>query len=56
MMNPRNPHLEGAVQSLVWAIEDIAKTGNQEAERLARLALEALQSPNNEPTARKRRR
>ena len=33
---------EGAVQALVWAIEDIAKTGNKEAEHHARLALKYL--------------
>ena len=43
MTDSRNPHLEGAIQALVWAIEDIAKTGNKKAERHARLALEYLQ-------------
>jgi hypothetical protein len=47
--NPRNKsdqmnskNLEGAIQSLVWAIEGIEKTGNKQAERHARLALEYL--------------
>jgi hypothetical protein len=43
MMDARDSHLEGAIQSLVWAIEEIAKTGNKEAEHHARLALEYLQ-------------
>jgi hypothetical protein len=54
MMDARNPHLDGAIQSLVWAIEEIAKTGNEEAERHARLALKYLQPPNAGPTSRKR--
>ena len=33
---------EGAIQALVWAIEDIAKTGNKKAEDHARLALRYL--------------
>ena len=39
----RNAHLEGAIQSLVWAIEEIAKTGNSKAEHHARLALKYLE-------------
>ena len=42
MTNSRNSHLEGAIQALVWAIEDIAKTGNKKAEDHARLALKYL--------------
>jgi hypothetical protein len=42
MTDTRNSHLEGAIQALVWAIEDIAKTGNTNAERHARLALKYL--------------
>jgi hypothetical protein len=42
MTDSRNSHLEGAIQSLVWAIEEIAKTGNREAEHHARLALKYL--------------
>ena len=42
MKDSRNPHLEGAIQALVWAIEDIAKTGNEKAEHHARLALKYL--------------
>jgi hypothetical protein len=48
------PHREGAIQSLVWAIEEIAKTGNNEAEHHARLALKYLQPPKDEPISRKR--
>ena len=43
MTDSRNSHVEGAVQTLVWAIEEIAKTGNKIAEQHARLALEYLQ-------------
>ena len=39
-MNSKN--LQSAIQSLVWAIEEIAKTGNKQAECHARLALECL--------------
>jgi hypothetical protein len=31
--------LESAIQLLVWAIEEIARTGNKQAEHHARLAL-----------------
>jgi len=34
---------EGAIQALIFAIEEIAKTGNKKAEHHARLALEYLQ-------------
>jgi hypothetical protein len=43
MTDSRNSHVEGAIQTLVWAIEEIAKTGNKKAEHHARLALEYLQ-------------
>jgi hypothetical protein len=39
MTDRHNPHLETAIQALVWAIEEIAKTGNKEAERHARVVL-----------------
>ena len=39
-MNSKN--LQSAIQSLVWAIEEIAKTCNKQAECHARLALECL--------------
>jgi hypothetical protein len=50
-MNSKNP--EGAIQSLVWAIEEIAKTGNRKAEHHARLALKYLQRkvPDERPTS-----
>ncbi|MGV7215029.1 hypothetical protein [Bradyrhizobium sp. UFLA05-112] len=35
--------LQSAIQSLVWAIEEIEKTGNKKAEHHARLALKYLQ-------------
>jgi hypothetical protein len=47
-MNSNN--LEGAIQSLVWAIEEIAKTGNKKAEHHARLAVKYLQPSDDEPT------
>ena len=43
MTNSHNSHLESAIQALVWAIEDIAKTGNEKAEHHARLALKYLE-------------
>ncbi len=43
------------MQSLVWAIEEIAKTGNAEAEHHARLALKYLQTVPNEPPKPRRR-
>ena len=43
MTDSRNSRVEGAIQTLVWAIEEIAKTGNKIAEHHARLALEYLQ-------------
>ncbi|WP_035688234.1 hypothetical protein [Bradyrhizobium sp. Cp5.3] len=55
MDNSRNPHLEGAIQTLVWAIEEIVKTGNKEAEHHARLALKHLQPPNDQASSRERR-
>ena len=39
-MNSKN--LQSAIQSLVWAIEEIEKTCNKQAECHARLALECL--------------
>jgi hypothetical protein len=48
-MNPSR-NLEGAIQMLVWAIEEIAKTGNKKAEHHARLALKYLQPPDETPT------
>jgi hypothetical protein len=47
MTDSRNSHLAGAIQALVWAIEDIAKTDNEKAEHHARLALKYLKG---EPT------
>jgi hypothetical protein len=41
---------EGAIQMLVWAIEEIAKTGNKKAEHHARLALKYLLPSGEEPT------
>jgi hypothetical protein len=45
---------EGAIQMLVWAIEEIAKTGNTMAEHHARLALKYLQGkmPGERSTSR----
>ena len=41
--------LEGAIQMLVWAIEEIAKTDNKQAEHHARLALTYLQPQDAKP-------
>jgi len=35
MTNSHNSHLEGAIQALVWAIEDIAKTGNKKGSQFS---------------------
>jgi len=37
---------QAAVQYLTWALEEIEKSGNQKAGRLARNALEALREPS----------
>ena len=51
MTDSHNSHVEGAIQTLVWAIKEIAKTGNKKAEHHARLALEYLQGkmPDEKP-------
>jgi hypothetical protein len=43
---------EGAIQALIFAIEEIAKTGNKDAEHHARLALKYLQRmrPDERPS------
>ena len=38
----RNPDAEAAMQYLVWALEEIEKSGHQEAASHARLAIKAL--------------
>jgi hypothetical protein len=45
-MNSKNS--EGAIQTLVWAIEEIEKTGNERALHHARLALKHLLPPDDE--------
>jgi hypothetical protein len=40
---------EGAIQMLVWTIEEIKKIGNPQAERHARLALKHLLPPGAQP-------
>ena len=53
MTDSDNSPAEGAIQALVWAIEEIAKTGNKKAEHHARLALKDLQGvPDERPAAR----
>ena len=49
-INPTSRTSEGAIQMLVWAIEEIAKTGNKQAERHARMALKYLRQSDDEPT------
>jgi len=58
MTDSDNSRAEGATQMLVWAIEEIAKTGNKNAERHARLALKHLQDkvPDERPTSSTLRR
>ncbi|MBO4226437.1 hypothetical protein [Bradyrhizobium neotropicale] len=56
MTDSDNSHIEGAIQMLLWAIEEIQKTGNNKAERHARSALKYLRAgaPPNELTSRRR--
>lgn len=42
MTEPSNPHAEAAVQYLVWALEEMEKSGNPKAAQHARRALDAL--------------
>jgi len=41
-MTVLNPRAEAAIQYLIWALEEIEKTGNEKAAKHARLALEVL--------------
>jgi hypothetical protein len=46
-----NPEADAAMQYLVWALEEIEKSGHHKAARHARMALEELSStphPSNE--------
>ena len=42
MSDPSNSHAQTAMQLLVWALEEIEKAGNMEAEQYARSALDAI--------------
>ena len=50
-MHQHNPpqSTEGAVQMLLWALEEVKKTGNKDAEQHVRLALNLLLPPVAEP-------
>jgi hypothetical protein len=50
-MSLRSSDTQTALQYLIWALEQIEKTGNQKAVRHARLAIEALRQ--NGPAAAK---
>jgi hypothetical protein len=41
MTGPSAPHTQAAVQLLIWALEEIEKSGNAEAAQHARSALKA---------------
>jgi hypothetical protein len=45
-----DPHVVTSMQYLVWAIEDIEKTGNHKAMHHVRLALKALRQHTHRPT------
>jgi hypothetical protein len=46
MTGSRNAsNVQAAMQYLIWALEDIEKTGNHKAAKHARIALEALRQP-----------
>lgn len=47
-MNAEN--CDGAVQMLIWAIEEIGKTGNRQAECFSRQALKCLRPSDREFT------
>ena len=42
MTSRRNPDTEAAIQYLIWALEEIEKSGQQKAAHHARLALQEL--------------
>jgi hypothetical protein len=45
-----DPHVTTSMQYLMWALEDIEKTGNHKAAHHARLALKALRQRTNRST------
>lgn len=50
MKVPLNPHVQAAVQHLIWALEEIEKTGSKIAAQHVRSALDTLRqgiSPTN---------
>jgi len=42
MSDPSNPHADAAIQHLIWALEEIEKSGEQMAAQHARMALNCL--------------
>jgi hypothetical protein len=42
MTEPSNPEAQAAVQYLIWALDEIEKSGNREAAQHARRAIDAL--------------
>jgi hypothetical protein len=47
----RDPEIEAAIQYLVWALEEIEKTGSKKAAQHARMALDELRAINSAPKA-----
>ncbi|MBR0841245.1 hypothetical protein JQ607_13690 [Bradyrhizobium liaoningense] len=42
MTGSANPHIQAAMQHLIWALEEIEKTGSKKAAQHVRSALNAL--------------
>jgi len=42
MTGSPNPHVQAAMQHLIWALEEIEKTGSKKAAQHVRSALDAL--------------
>ena len=58
-MTARNPDAQAAVQYLLWALEEIEKSGHVRAARHARMALEdmrALEARSNDKSGKRAER
>jgi hypothetical protein len=49
MTGSRDANAQAAMQYLIWALEDIEKTGNQKAAKHARIALKVLREGSTPP-------
>jgi hypothetical protein len=52
MTRSRNPHTDAALQYLIWALEEIEKSGNTKAAQHARRAIDALRHGSAEQPER----